>query len=206
LVTIDGQDYTGGGFGNEESCTLELSPGDAPVAVIQFSAQPIEGNYVNGIVYTQNDLPVQNRLNVFDVSNAGLVLKTDVFVDEKIDALYRIDACRDINNDGYDDVVLLQNAGSGGEPTNTRAEPIVYLNDQENHLVRLDLTGIPLVDKRDDYLVHGFLADMNGDAIEDLIWFRQSRPRINATDLDPNTRNFIRVHFGLKNLQELGSQ
>ena len=72
--------------------------------------------------------------------------------------------------------------------------------------MRLDLTGIPLVDKRDDYLVHGFLADMNGDAIEDLIWFRQSRPRINATDLDPNTRNFIRVHFGLKNLQELGSQ
>ena len=110
------------------------------------------------------------------------------------------------HSDGYDDVVLLQNAGSGGEPTNTRAEPIVYLNDQENHLVRLDLTGIPLVDKRDDYLVHGFLADMNGDAIEDLIWFRQSRPRINATDLDPNTRNFIRVHFGLKNLQELGSQ
>ena len=54
--------------------------------------------------------------------------------------------------------------------------------------------------------MHGFLADMNGDAIEDLIWFRQSRARINATDLDPNTRNFIRVHFGLKNLQELGSQ
>jgi hypothetical protein len=110
------------------------------------------------------------------------------------------------HSDGYDVVVLLQNAGPGGESTNTRAEPIVYLNDQEDHLVRLDLTVIPLVDKRDDYLVHGFLADMNGDAIEDLIWFRQSRPRINATDLDPDKRNFIRVHFGLKNLQELGSK
>ena len=53
LVTIDGQDYTGGGFGNEESCTLELTPGDAPVAVVQFSAQPIEGNYVEGAVYKQ---------------------------------------------------------------------------------------------------------------------------------------------------------
>ena len=68
--------------------------------------------------------------------------------------------------------------------------------------MRLDLTGIPLVDKRNDYLVHAFLSDMNGDSIEDLIWFRQSRPRINATDLDPDARDFIYVHFGLKNLQE----
>ena len=201
LITIDGQDYTGGGFGNEESCTLELSPGDAPVAVVQFSAQPIEGNYVEGVVYKQADLPVQNRLNVFDVSDAGLLLKTGVVINEKIDALYRIDACRDINNDGYDDVVLLQNAGSGGESTNTRAEPIVYLNDKNNHLVKLDLTGIPLVNKGEDYLVHGFLADMNGDGIEDLIYFRASRGYISSNTLDPSQENFIRVYWGIKNLK-----
>jgi len=201
LITIDGQDYTGGGFGNEESCTLELSPGDAPVAVVQFSAQPIEGNYVEGVVYKQADLPVQNRLNVFDVSDAGLLLKTGVVINEKIDALYRIDACRDINNDGYDDVVLLQNAGSGGESINTRAEPIVYLNDKNNHLVKLDLTGIPLVNKDEDYLVHGFLADMNGDGIEDLIYFRASRGYISSNTLDPSQENFIRVYWGIKNLK-----
>ena len=201
LITIDGQDYTGGGFGNEESCTLELSPSDAPVAVVQFSAQPIEGNYVEGVVYKQADLPVQNRLNVFDVSDAGLLLKTGVVINEKIDALYRIDACRDINNDGYDDVVLLQNAGSGGESTNTRAEPIVYLNDRNNHLVKLDLTGIPLVNKGEDYLVHGFLADMNGDGIEDLIYFRASRGYISSNTLDPSQENFIRVYWGIKNLK-----
>ena len=201
LITIDGQDYTGGGFGNEESCTLELSPGDAPVAVVQFSAQPIEGNYVEGVVYKQADLPVQNRLNVFDVSDAGLLLKTGVVINENIDALYRIDACRDINNDGYDDVVLLQNAGSGGESTNTRAEPIVYLNDKNNHLVKLDLTGIPLVNKGEDYLVHGFLADMNGDGIEDLIYFRASRGYISSNTLDPSQENFIRVYWGIKNLK-----
>ena len=201
LITIDGQDYTGGGFGNEESCTLELSPGDAPVAVVQFSAQPIEGNYVEGVVYKQADLPVQNRLNVFDVSDAGLLLKTGVVINENIDALYRIDACRDINNDGYDDVVLLQNAGSGGESINTRAEPIVYLNDKNNHLVKLDLTGIPLVNKDEDYLVHGFLADMNGDGIEDLIYFRASRGYISSNTLDPSQENFIRVYWGIKNLK-----
>ena len=201
LITIDGQDYTGGGFGNEESCTLELTPGDAPVAVVQFSAQPIAGNYVEGVVYKQGDLPVQNRLNVFDVSDTALVLKTGVVVNEKIDALYRIDACRDINNDGYDDVVLLQNAGGGGEPTNTRAEPIIYLNDKENHLVKLDLAGIPLVDKSEDYLVHGFLADMNGDGIEDLVYFRASRGYISSDTLDPRQENFIRVYWGVKNLK-----
>ena len=201
LITIDGQDYTGGGFGNEESCTLELSPGDAPVAVVQFSAQPIEGNYLEGVVYKQADLPVQNRLNVFDVSDAGLLLKTGVVINEKIDALYRIDACRDINNDGYDDVVLLQNAGGGGESINTRAEPIVYLNDKNNRLVKLDLTGIPLVNKSEDYLVHGFLADMNGDGIEDLIYFRASRGYISSNTLDPSQENFIRVYWGIKNLK-----
>ena len=201
LITIDGQDYTGGGFGNEESCILELTPGDAPVAVVQFSAQPIAGNYVEGVVYKQGDLPVQNRLNVFDVSDTGLVLKTGVVVNEKIDALYRIDACRDINNDGYDDVVLLQNAGGGGEATNTRAEPIIYLNDKENHLVKLDLAGIPLVDKSEDYLVHGFLADMNGDGIEDLVYFRASRGYISSDTLDPRQENFIRVYWGIKNLK-----
>ena len=97
------------------------------MAVVQFSAQPIAGNYVEGVVYKQADLPVQNRLNVFDVSDTALELKTGVVVNEKIDALYRIDACRDINNDGYDDVVLLQNAGGGGEATNTRAEPIMSI-------------------------------------------------------------------------------
>ena len=201
LITIDGQDYTGGGFGNEESCTLELMPGDAPVAVVQFSAQPIAGNYVEGVVYKQEDLPVQNRLNVFDVSDTALVLKTGVVVNEKIDALYRIDACRDINNDGYDDVVLLQNAGGGGEATNTRAEPIIYLNDKDNHLVKLDLSGIPLVDKSEDYLVHGFLADMNGDGIEDLVYFRASRGYISSDTLDPRQENFIRVYWGIKNLK-----
>ena len=201
LITIDGQDYTGGGFGNEESCTLELTPGDAPVAVVQFSAQPIAGNYVEGVVYKQADLPVQNRLNVFDVSNTALKLKTGVVVNEKIDALYRIDACRDINNDGYDDVVLLQNAGGGGEATNTRAEPIIYLNDKDNHLVKLDLAGIPLVDKSEDYLVHGFLADMNGDDIEDLVYFRASRGYISSDTLDPRQENFIRVYWGVKNLK-----
>ena len=201
LITIDGQDYTGGGFGNEESCILELTPGDAPVAVVQFSAQPIAGNYVEGVVYKQGDLPVQNRLNVFDVSDTGLVLKTGVVINEKIDALYRIDACRDINNDGYDDVVLLQNAGGGGEATNTRAEPIIYLNDKENHLVKLDLAGIPLVDKSEDYLVHGFLADMNGDGIEDLVYFRASRGYISSDTLDPRQENFIRVYWGIKNLK-----
>ena len=205
LVTIDGQDYTGGGFGNDESCTLELSPGDRPVAVVKYSAQPIPGNYVEGVVYKQEELTSENKINIFEVSDSGLTLKTGVIEGHDVDTRFTFSACRDINNDGYDDLVLLQNAGSGGESTNTRNKPIVYLNDKENHLVKMDLEGIPEIpvgDNNFDYLIHGFLADMNGDSIEDLVYYRASRSYIDSNGtLDPDMTNLIRIYLGRKNLQ-----
>ena len=205
LVTIDGQDYTGGGFGNDESCTLELSPGDRPVAVVKYSAQPIPGNYVEGVVYKQEELTSENKINIFEVSDSGLTLKTGVIEGHDVDTRFTFSACRDINNDGYDDLVLLQNAGSGGESTNTRNKPIIYLNDKENHLVKMDLEGIPEIpvgDNNFDYLIHGFLADMNGDSIEDLVYYRASRSYIDSNGtLDPDMTNLIRIYLGRKNLQ-----
>ena len=205
LVTIDGQDYTGGGFGNDESCALELSPGDRPVAVVKYSAQPIAGNYEEGVVYKQGELTVENKINIFEVSDSGLALKTGVIEGHDVSTLFTFGACRDVNNDGYDDLVLLQNAGGGGEATNTRNKPIVYLNDKENHLVKMDLEGIPEIpvgDNNFDYLIHGFLADMNGDSIEDLVYYRASRSYIDSNGtLDPDMTNLIRIYLGRKNLQ-----
>ena len=205
LVTIDGQDYTGGGFGNDESCVLELSPGDRPVAVVKYSAQPIVGNYVEGVVYKQGELIVENKINIFEVNDSGLALKTGVIEGHDVSSRFTFGACRDINNDGYDDLVLLQNAGGGGEATNTRNKPIIYLNNKENHLVKIDLEGIPEIDAGDnnfDYLIHGFLADMNGDSIEDLVYYRAARSYIDSNGtLDPNMTNLIRIHWGQKNLQ-----
>ena len=205
LVTIDGQDYTGGGFGNDESCALELSPGDRPVAVVKYSAQPIAGNYEEGVVYKQGELTVENKINIFEVSDSGLALKTGVIEGHDVSTLFTFGACRDINNDGYDDLVLLQNAGGGGEATNTRNKPIIYLNDKENHLVKMDLEGIPEIpvgDNNFDYLIHGFLADMNGDSIEDLVYYRAARSFIDSNGtLDPDMTNLIRIYLGRKNLQ-----
>ena len=205
LVTIDGQDYTGGGFGNDESCALELSPGDRPVAVVKYSAQPITGNYEEGVIYKQGELTVENKINIFEVSDSGLALKTGVIEGHDVSTLFTFGACRDINNDGYDDLVLLQNAGGGGEATNTRNKPIIYLNDKENHLVKMDLEGIPEIpvgDNNFDYLIHGFLADMNGDSIEDLVYYRASRSYIDSNGtLDPDMTNLIRIYLGRKNLQ-----
>ena len=205
LVTIDEQDYTGGGFGNDESCALELSPGDRPVAVVKYSAQPIAGNYEEGVVYKQGELTVENKINIFEVSDSGLALKTGVIEGHDVSTLFTFGACRDVNNDGYDDLVLLQNAGGGGEATNTRNKPIVYLNDKENHLVKMDLEGIPEIpvgDNNFDYLIHGFLADMNGDSIEDLVYYRAARSFIDSNGtLDPDMTNLIRIYLGRKNLQ-----
>jgi hypothetical protein len=205
LVTIDGQDYTGGGFGNDESCALELSPGDRTVAVVKYSAQPIAGNYEEGVVYKQGELTVENKINIFEVSDSGLALKTGVIEGHDVSTRFTFGACRDINNDGYDDLVLLQNAGGGGEATNTRNKPIIYLNDKENHLVKMDLEGIPEIpvgDNNFDYLIHGFLADMNGDSIEDLVYYRAARSFIDSNGtLDPDMTNLIRIYLGRKNLQ-----
>ena len=68
----------------------------------------------------------------------------------------------------------------------------------------MNLEGIPEIDSTDyfNYLVHGFLADMNGDSIEDLVYFRASRNYIDSVNLDPDMTNFIRIYWGLKNLKQ----
>ena len=69
----------------------------------------------------------------------------------------------------------------------------------------MDLEGIPEIpvgDNNFDYLIHGFLADMNGDSIEDLVYYRAARSYIDSNGtLDPDMTNLIRIYWGVKNLQ-----
>ncbi len=69
----------------------------------------------------------------------------------------------------------------------------------------MDLEGIheiPVGDKNFDYLIHSLLGDMNGDSIEDLVYYRAARSFIDSNGtLDPDMTNLIRIYLGRKNLQ-----
>ena len=68
---------------------------------------------------------------------------------------------RDVNKDGYDDLVTY--------PYIDGAKPRVYLNNQNGKLILLNTNKLPTVPVNGNY--NSAFADVDGDGIDDLVFF-----------------------------------
>jgi len=166
FTSVQGNDFIAAA--HEDACTIALSPGAARIALGKFSGRLIEGGYKEGTIYEETKLPIRNFLFGYSVEGGTISEVLNIFDDYKADVFFNFYDCRDVNGDGYEDVVALINQSG---PMNTRGKPIVYLNNKKNKLVRLETEGFPDVPAISN--LHGFLADMDGDGFEDLIYFTE---------------------------------
>ena len=180
--SVQGNDFIAAGW--DEACTIALSPGAARIALVKFSGRLIEGGYKEGTIYEELKLPITNLLFGYSVEGGTISEVLNIFDGYKADVFFNFYDCRDVNGDGYEDVVALVNQSRF---TNTSGKPIVYLNNKKNKLVRLDTQGFPDVPAISD--LHGFLADMDGDGFEDLIyktdssvWSREAAGKWNGVE------------------------
>lgn len=163
LITLNGQDYASPSI--EQLCQLKLRPTDAsPIAVGTLSAMKITGNYQGGTLGQNNtNDPWQIKLLGIDVSNDHITMSQTFKVNNEVTTAspYRMQ-CGDINNDGYDDIVI--------SDWQRGTSPIIYINDGTGTFNRIDPAKIAGVNSYSQGQAF-FLNDMNGDGIVDIVYY-----------------------------------
>ena len=80
--------------------------------------------------------------------------------------------------------------------------PVIYLNNKKGSLVRLDTTGFPEVPALENYRTYGFVDDVDGDGIEDLVYFKQfSTYSLPGAKARTEKNLFLRFYKGVNKLE-----
>jgi len=178
LLTMDGTTYISPSISS--TCELRLYPSARPLGLVIFSGLLIDqqryeqsgdfsndiydesGGYLNSVVKIIGYDTADNKLSRVALSIAGI--KTNV-------SDYRL-ACRDINNDGFEDILITD--------WRSNTKPIIYLNDRTGGFVAVTDNQYPVA--KQGYEVN-MIADLDGDGIPDLLHW----PIAGAPDF-PNVR------------------
>jgi len=168
VLTIDGQQLVGGAI--DESCIMKsFEPGANSIVVAKLSAEiyPL-GEIIQGQTYSQSDnIPVIKML-FFEIVDNSLVLLPTPIVNEEQQNNANFYDCTDVNNDGYDDLVV-RAFSSSYEGRNNGGLPVIYINDHRGSLVNIDLSGFPRYTAEHD--AQGYFLDVNSDELPDLVLF-----------------------------------
>lgn len=168
VMTLDGQQLVGGAI--DESCIMNnFEPGANKIVVAKLSAEiyPL-GQIIEGQTYDQDDNTPVIKMLFFEIVGNSFVLQPSPIVNEEQQANANFYDCTDVNNDGYDDLVVRAFSHSF-EGREEGGLPIIYLNDQQGNLVNIDRNGFPEYTAQHD--AQGFLFDVNGDELPDLVLF-----------------------------------
>jgi len=168
VMTLDGQQLVGGAI--DESCIMinfEAEASNIVVAKLSAEIYPL-GQIIEGQTYNQSDnIPVIKML-FFEITGSSLVLQPSPIVNEEQQANADFYGCTDVNNDGYDDLVV-RAFTSSFEGRDEGGLPVIYLNDHQGNLVNIDRSGFPKYTAEHD--AQGFLFDINSDELPDLVLF-----------------------------------
>ena len=171
VMNVDGHFVAaGGGYSIPASCLLRMSPGATPVAVMQME-MPRISNYAPGALVEQKDLINTTRLVAVTIAN-GQVTTVPLNLDSRdlIDeAFYAFFDCKDVNGDGFDDIVAYQ-FRNWDQPDPNYAKPLVYLNDRKGSFRLVGLAQFPTPTVQTGDSTRALLHDFDGDGIPDLVY------------------------------------
>ena len=189
-VYIAGQ---GTGIAISKSCQLRLTPTSSPLALFLMPQARIS-NYVPGVQIKESDL-----ISGFGVIGAsvinGQIAATNPIINNEETAGVNANEfdCKDINGDGYDDIVIY--AMRRGTAS---ASPIVYLNNKDGTFSKSTYNNFVSMspDSQVD-LESSIIGDFDGDGIPDVVIFPSSPPSQNTSQAYKGTMKFFK---GLRKL------
>ena len=185
---INGSYYTL--FSFWESCSIKLKPSGSNVVLALLSASYIPSSYDGSTALNENSMMKYNSFVAYDTSNNLITNLGDVVQNQMPDIQsYNFD-CKDINNDGYEDMINYQSNGY----------PAAFINNKNGLLQKINLNpGIDIPIVPSNYSQNSLQAkydDLDDDGINDLIYFTQ-QPVFAVGGLVPNP---IVIYKGIKNI------
>lgn len=163
MTKIDGVNYVGAYF--DESCVMKTTPTAEPVYIAKFSASYVPSTW-DGISPIVQDDSLINYQKLIFYNSDPLTLEpviNPILNEENAFNGFFFD-CKDINNDGYQDIVMHTFRKSG--------LPVIYLNQKNNFFKKFETSNFPIPDQS-AYENSSIIEDMDGDGIVDLILYNR---------------------------------
>lgn len=162
MTTIDGKDYLP--FSQlENMCEMKLKKDDPDSILLDLVwGAEIKDGYHGQTIYENADY-LQNKswLVAYNVTNGKLTRNSSFKLNNEIQSLAISDLkCKDVNGDGYDDILMTAYFGP----------PLIYINDKTGTFNRIDPANVPSVGfygSGESYIYD----DINGDGIPDIVRF-----------------------------------
>lgn len=179
---------TGGGSNLDNLCSMKLYKGQNNVAVGTY-ALAIINNYAPGKGVKDSDIKGQNYIVSFSIENNTLVYRPLTIKGETNFSAGKFQ-CLDVNNDGYDDLVL----GLGNDSAITSQR--IYINQKDGTFAKLELGNKGLMTLNPNVNMYGsHMADFDNDGKIDVIAYPS-----NVIDNRPLS-NSIKFYKGFKTVQ-----
>jgi len=158
VANFEGKDYLDMGF-VYDGCSIRMTPTSIPIGLRSFLGDEIIGGYFGQTTLNANYRPPTLKIFPTEVVNDKLVVKSSIITEKLTSNYYRM-KCRDLNNDGYDDIMI--ELGGGGA--------LYYFNDKKGSFKSPKPGIIP------EYSFNGFspsvlYEDLDGDGILDILYY-----------------------------------
>jgi hypothetical protein len=168
-ISIGGNDIVAAGF--DETCIINIEKNGNPFVVARMSGYLISGGYKNAMGrIKEGSTPAYQSLLSYEIVEDKLIERNDLIIGEDTTVTFNKYQCRDINGDGYMDIVGYPD--SVGLPDPKKGSPVIYINNTKGKLVSFSSAAFPVAPDCYGY-TRTRMADLNKDGIDDLIVFRQ---------------------------------
>lgn len=175
------KDYNLAFAGVADSCKLRMTPESEPIAVFVFSGQKVNNWNANTTIVEGG-----NNMSFF----VGVTIKNNkveevpLNIQGEIVEVWGEAECKDVNNDGYDDILRYPHSKNG--------LPYIYLNTKNNGFKLYDATNLPSVttgwQSNSNINATSIVHDFDKDGFADILIY----PHMDVKDVSNVTYKFYR--------------